>query len=180
VRLESERLVLRPWTHHPDDIDRLAGLYSQPSLVRFLGPVREPVGRMVDDWAKHMAADPREFIAAIEVRATGVIAGTVLYNLLPGEHHMEVGWHLHPDSEGHGYATEAARMVIQRGFGLGIPEVFALVVPKNLRSLRVCRRLCMKHLGRTTRYHHTEYELFHQIAPRRRNSVAREAQTARS
>lgn len=180
MRLESERLVLRPWTHHPDEIDRLADLYSQPSLVRFLGGVREPVGRMVDHWAQHMATDPREFIAAIEIRATGVIAGTVLYNLLPGEHHMEVGWHLHPDSEGHGYATEAGRMVIERGFGLGIPEVFALVLPKNARSLRVCRRLGMKHLGRTTRYHYTEYELFHLSAPQRRNSVARVRQTARS
>jgi hypothetical protein len=30
---------------------------------------------------------------------------------------VEVGWHLHPDSWGHGYATEAARAVIDRGFG---------------------------------------------------------------
>ena len=179
LRLESERLVLRPWTHHPDELDRLADLYSRPSLVRFLGVVREPVGRMVDDWAIRMAADPRQVIAAIEVRATGVIAGTVLFNLLPGEHHMEVGWHLHPDSEGHGYATEAGRMVIQRGFSLGVPEVFALVVPKNVRSQRVCRRIGMTHLGRTTRYHDTEYELFH-LASRRRNSVARVRQAARS
>jgi RimJ/RimL family protein N-acetyltransferase len=72
-------------------------------------------------------------------------------------------------------------MVIERGFGLGIPEVFALVVPTNLRSLRVCRRLCMKNLGRTTRYHYTEYELFHLPRPRRRaNSVARTPQRARS
>jgi RimJ/RimL family protein N-acetyltransferase len=178
--VRSERLILRPWRHRPEELDRLADLYSRPSLVRFLGVVREPVSRMIDDWAQHMAADPRQFIAAIEVRKTGVIAGTVLYNLLPGEHHMEVGWHLHPDSEGRGYATEAGRMVIDRGFGLGIPEVFALVVPKNVRSQRVCRRLGMAHLGRTTRYHFTEYELFQLISPKHRNSVARIRQTARS
>jgi RimJ/RimL family protein N-acetyltransferase len=179
--LESDRLVLRPWTHRPDDIDRLADLYAQPSHVRFLGAMREPVGRMVDNWSAHMAADPREFIAAIEVRKTGVVAGTVLYNLLPGEHHMEVGWRLHPDSEGYGYATEAGRMVIERGFRLGVPEVFALVVPKNIRSQRVCRRLGMAHLGRTTRYHDTEYELFHLVSPwLRPNSVARTPQRARS
>jgi RimJ/RimL family protein N-acetyltransferase len=180
VRLESERLVLRPWTHHPDDLDRLADLYSRPSLVRYLGVVREPVGRLVDDWLRRMAADPRQFIAAIEVRATGVPAGTVMLDLLPGEHHMEVGWHLHPDSEGYGYATEAGRTVMAHGFRIGLPEVFALVVPKNLRSQRVCRRLGMTHLGRTTRYRYTEYELFHRIAPRLRNSVAPVRQPARS
>jgi RimJ/RimL family protein N-acetyltransferase len=179
VRFESGRLILRPWTHDPDDLDRLVDLYSRPSLVRFLGVVREPVGTLVDDWRKRMESDPRQVIAAVEVRSTGIVAGTVLYNLLPGDHHMEVGWHLHPDSEGHGYATEAGRAVIDRGFALGVPEVFALVVPKNLKSQRVCRRLGMSHLGRTTRYHDTEYELFHLVAPRL-NSVARVRQAARS
>jgi RimJ/RimL family protein N-acetyltransferase len=179
VRFESERLILRPWTHDPDDLDRLVDLYSRPSLVRFLGVVREPVGKLVEDWGKRMAADPRQVIAAIEVRDSGLIAGTVLYNLLPGDHHMEVGWHLHPDSEGNGYATEAGHAVIERGFSFGVPEVFALVVPKNLKSQRVCRRLGMSHLGRTTRYHGTEYELFHLVAPRL-NSVARVRQAARS
>lgn len=180
MRLESERLVLRPWTHHPDELDRMADLYSRPSLVRYLGVVREPVGRMVDDWANRMAADPRQFIAAIEVRDTGVLAGTVMLDLLPGDHHMEVGWHLHPDSEGHGYATEAGRMVIAHGFRIGLPEVFALVMPKNLRSQRVCHRLGMTYLGRTTRYRDTEYALFHLTAPQPRNSVARVRQPARS
>jgi RimJ/RimL family protein N-acetyltransferase len=179
MRIESERLILRPWTHHPDDLGRLVDLYSRPSLVRFLGAVREPVGKLVDDWRLRMEADPRQVIAAVEVRDSGLIAGTVLYNLLPGDHHMEVGWHLHPDSEGHGYATEAGRAVIDRGFGLRVPEVFALVVPKNLRSLRVCRRIGMAHLGRTTRYHDTEYELFHLVAPRLK-SVAQAGSAARS
>lgn len=180
MRLGTERLILRPWTRHPDELDRLDDLYSRPSLVRFIGVRRDPVDRMVEQWNLRMAADPRQLIAAIEVRATGMLAGVIMLDLLPGEHHMEVGWHLHPDSEGYGYATEAGRTVLAHGFRIGLPEVFALVVPKNLRSQRVCHRLGMTNLGRTTRYHDTEYELYHRIAPQRRNSVARERQPARS
>jgi RimJ/RimL family protein N-acetyltransferase len=171
IHLETDRLVLRPWTHHPDDLAQLADLYSQPSLVRFLGVCRDSAIRMVDDWSRRMANDPRQIMAAIEVRATGALVGTIMLNLLPGERHMEVGWHLHPNAEGHGYATEAARAVIDRGFRLGLPEVFAIVLPNNTRSQRVCRRLGMTHLGRTIRYHDTEYELFHLVAGRRTRTI---------
>ena len=171
LRLETDRLVLRPWTHHPDDLAQLADLYSQPSLVRFLGVWGDSAVRMVDDWSRRMADDPRQVMAAIEVRATGALVGTIMLDLLPGGHHMEVGWHLHPDAEGQGYATEAARAVIDRGFRLGLPEVFAIVVPDNVRSQRVCRRLGMTHLGRTTRYHDTEHELFQLSAGRRARTI---------
>ena len=93
---------------------------------------------------------------------------------------MEVGWHLHPDSEKRGYATEAGRGVITRGFRLGVPEVFALIKPDNPRSQAVARRLGMRHLGRTTRYKDTELELFHLPAPWARKPVARQPQRARS
>jgi RimJ/RimL family protein N-acetyltransferase len=180
VRCKTERLVIRPWTHDIEDLERLVDMYSRPSLVRFIGWVREPVGHLVDEWDRRMAGDPRQVVAAIEVRATGLVAGTVLYNLLPGGHHMEVGWHLHPDSEGHGYATEAGRAVIERGFRMGVPEVFALIKPDNPRSQAVARRLGMVHLGRTTRYKDTALELFHLPAPWVRKSVARLRQRARS
>jgi hypothetical protein len=90
--------------------------------VRYIGWMREPVGQLVEEWDRRMAADPRQVVGAIEIRETGVVAGTVMYNLLPGEHHMEVGWHLHPDSERHGYATEAGAAVIERGFRIGVPR----------------------------------------------------------
>jgi RimJ/RimL family protein N-acetyltransferase len=41
-----------------------------------------------------------------------------------------------------------------------VDEVLAVVRPDNDRSLAVCRRLGMEHLGRTTRYYGLELELF--------------------
>ncbi len=165
--LQTERLVVRPWTDDPTELARLVDLYAQPEVVRFLGPFRGPPAKVVDDWSRRMSENPTHIVAAIEVRDTGGIAGTLLYKPLPGEHHMEVGWHLHPDSWGHGYATEAGRAAIDRGFRLGVPEVFAVVRPDNPRSRAVCRRLGMRHLGRTGRYYDLELDLFHLPAPLR-------------
>jgi RimJ/RimL family protein N-acetyltransferase len=166
VLLETARLVIRPWTHEPGDLARLADLYSQPEVTWFLGPFRGPAGKAVDRWQERMREDRRQIVAAVEVRATRVVAGTLLYKPLPGEHHMEVGWHLHPDSWGHGYATEAGRAAVDRGFELGVPEVFAVVRPDNPRSQAVCQRLGMRHLGRTGRYYDMDLDLFHLPAPR--------------
>jgi RimJ/RimL family protein N-acetyltransferase len=165
VIFETDRLVVRAWTQDPADLARLTDLYSRPEVTRFLGPIRGSPAEVVDRWRDLMAADPRQVIAAIEVRATGRVAGTVLYKTLPDDHHMEVGWHLHPDAWGRGYATEAGRAAVDRGFRLGVPEVFAVVRPDNPRSQAVCRRLGMRHLGRTGRYYDLTLELFHLPAP---------------
>lgn len=157
---ETERLVVRAWTDDVADLARLADLYSRPELTRFLGEFRDNLTEVLTRWRDRMAGDPRQVVAAIEVRDTGTVAGTILYKPLPGVEHMEVGWHLHPDAWGRGYATEAARGVVKRGFRLGVPEVFAVVRPDNHRSQAVCRRLGMRHLGRTTAYYDMELELF--------------------
>nr|WP_260428615.1 GNAT family N-acetyltransferase [Micromonospora globispora] len=74
---------------------------------------------------------------------------------------MEVGWHLHPDSWGHGYATEAARAVVEREFETGTEQVFAVVMPGNDASMAVARRLGMTHVGiRTDWYGGEELETF--------------------
>jgi RimJ/RimL family protein N-acetyltransferase len=90
----------------------------------------------------------------------------VLFKPLPnGVGEVEVGWHLHPDSWGHGYATEAARAVIDRGFDAGLPEVYAVVRPGNTASLAVCARLGMQPLGLFRRWYDVELEAFRLMAP---------------
>src|SRR3712207_2354877 len=118
-------------------------------------------------WAAVTRADPRFGCWAIEVRrAPPVVAGTLLLKPLPGGvGEVEVGWHLHPDCWGHGYATEEARAVIDRAFAAGLPEVYAVVRPGNAPSLAVCRRLGMEPLGRMRRWYDVELEVFRLMAP---------------
>ncbi|WP_218714170.1 GNAT family N-acetyltransferase [Arthrobacter sp. BF1] len=54
---------------------------------------------------------------------------------------MEIGWHLHPDAKGAGYATEAASAVMTDAANNGLHSVVAVTDPLNAPSQRVCQRL---------------------------------------
>jgi len=172
---ETERLVVRQWTRA--DADRHFAIYSCHEVARWLGstpaPLRsrdESVAR-IDRWAARGNDDSRFGVWAIEVAATGVVAGTVLLVPIPltGEElprrpeqggDVEVGWHLHPDSWGHGYATEAAQGALAKAWSAGLDEVVAVVYAGNEPSLRVCQRLGMEATGPTERWYGVELESF--------------------
>ena len=164
--LHTDRLRLRPWTASGVDLARLTDIYGREEITRWVGgtPSVPPV-ELVSRWATVHALDERYGCWAIELSDSSV-AGTVLFKPLPnGVGEVEVGWHLHPDSWGHGYATEAARAVIDRGFCAGVPEVYAVVRPGNAASMAVCRRLGMAALGRLRRWYDVELEAFRLMAP---------------
>ena len=57
---------------------------------------------------------------------------------------MEIGWRLHPDAWGHGYATEAGRAALEAARDqLGLTRIIAVIDPGNAASLAVARRLGM-------------------------------------
>jgi RimJ/RimL family protein N-acetyltransferase len=164
--LRTERLRLRPWTTGPADIARLTDIYGRAEIQRWVGGTPTvPPEVLVERWAAVHALDDRYGCWAIE-GPDGPPAGTVLFKPLPnGAGEIEIGWHLHPASWGHGYATEAARAVISRGFTAGVPEVYAVVRPGNEASMAVCRRLGMVPLGRLRRWYDVELEAFRLLAP---------------
>jgi RimJ/RimL family protein N-acetyltransferase len=164
VVFRTERLDISPWTHEPSDVERILDIYSRWEVAQWLGArprtiaTLDEASSVVDRWAARCVGD--QGVWAVRVRSTGVAAGTVLLVALPDSEQVEVGWHLHPDSWGNGYATEAARGALVHGFAHGLHEVFAVVRPDNERSLALCRRLGMTPLGRTNRWYDTDLELF--------------------
>ncbi len=165
--VRTARLRLRAWTAEECDLARLADLYSRPEVTRWLGgPPTVPPVELVERWQRVHELDERYGCWAVDPLAGGPPAGTVLLKPLPnGVGEVEVGWHLHPDAWGHGYATEAAGAVVDRGFDAGLPEVYAVVRPGNERSLAVCRRLGMQSLGRLRRWYDVDLEAFRLTAP---------------
>ncbi|MFU8871208.1 GNAT family N-acetyltransferase [Micromonospora sp. SL4-19] len=170
----TDRLVVREWTDSPDDLARIYDIYSRDEVMRWLGG---GAGLMTDPaqaeerlraWQdRYTPYAGRWGIWAIEPRDAGRAVGSVLLKALPGRDgvtptdDIEVGWHLHPDSQGHGYATEAARAVLDREFAAGTREVFAVVMAGNEASMAVARRLGMTHVGiRTDWYAGAELETF--------------------
>ncbi|MFJ1702385.1 GNAT family N-acetyltransferase [Kitasatospora sp. NPDC088346] len=161
---DTERLTVRLWT--ASDVDRAFDLYGRWEVARWLGSTpraltdREQAQTLVERF-RSRSADPRFGCWAVEVRDSGLVAGTVLLVPIPdGGGEVEVGWHFHPDCWGRGYATEAARGALAKGFAEGLSEVFAVTYPDNAPSQAVCRRLGMEPLGRTDRWYGTELEAF--------------------
>ena len=57
----------------------------------------------------------------------------------------EVGWAIHPDHQGNGYATEASRAMLGLAFdGLGLHRVVARCDGRNTASVAVMERLGMR------------------------------------
>ena len=98
---------------------------------------------------------------AVVDRSTGVALGGVGLKPLPdGEGEVEIFWHFHPDSWGNGFASEAARAVLARGFAGGLSEVWAVTYLDNRPSAAVCRRIGMQLLGVTSRWYHKPFLMF--------------------
>ena len=158
--LSTERLVLRPVM--ADDHAAVLAHWTQPDVRRFLFDgaalsgveVAETIDESIGDFAA------RGFgVWLIELGSTADLIGTAGLRPL-GSSGLEIFYSLAPGAWGHGYATEAARAVVEYGLGpLGLPEVLAEVDEGNAASVAVVRRLGMTPyavvpglLGPMTRY----------------------------
>ena len=166
--LSTERLVLRPVTG--DDHPVLLAHWTEPDVRRFLfdgaplssAEVAETVEESIGDFAAHgygiwlieLGAGPRPGPSP----GPGLVGTAGLRPL--EESGLEIFYSLAPAAWGHGYATEAARAVVEYAFGpLGLPEVLAEVDEGNAASVAVVKRLGMTPyavvpgvLGPMTRY----------------------------
>lgn len=149
VALRTARLLLREW--RDEDADPFAALATHPDVMRYY--YRPPADRAAcDAWIAGMRRrnDEHGFAYwAVELTDEADLIGAVgLTRVLspgfPFAPAVEIGWRLANTHWGHGYATEAARCVIDDGFGrLGLGEIVAFTFPLNERSRRVMQRLGM-------------------------------------
>lgn len=133
-------------------------LYRREEVVRWLAapPMASPdeAKRMIQRNLERLASDPAYGSWAIVLRQPGTPVGSVLLKPLPnGGGEVEIGWQVHPDSQGRGYATEAAGAVLTAAFEGGLEEVWAVTLLDNERSARVCEKLGMRLLGITERWY---------------------------
>lgn len=157
--------MLRPWVE--DDAPAFLDIYSRDEIVRWLGP--HP--RRVTVTTLEMA---RERLRFGEERVAGLSPPMGLWAIVPIDPHraepigtlllmpledaagptdqVEIGWHLHPDHQGRGYATEAAQAVMDAAAAAGIDEVLALTDLDNGPSQRVAVRLGMDDEGVSDRW----------------------------
>lgn len=173
--LRTERMLLRPWAEK--DVAAFFDIYSRDEVARWLGAhPRRPVSDIEDarkrllGWRKFhdgfeapyglwaLVPVGPDFLGGGSTAPDGsdVPIGTAL--LLPltdGDgptDQVEVGWHLHPDFQGRGLATEAAAALLAVLPADGPDRVLALTDPDNAKSQAVAARLGMVSQGPTDRW----------------------------
>lgn len=171
--VETERLILRPYTH--DDAERLFDMMRRFEVAKWSGEgvpmksIDEAYAR-IDRMPIRAGDRPEAGVFACERKDTGIVAGMSVLAPIPASKDvdrsdMEIGWHLHPDSWGNGFATEAATALVARGFAAGLTELYAVTKPANMPSQAVCLRLGMEDLGLRTDWYDQELRAFCLKAP---------------
>ena len=144
--LRTNRLLLRRW--RPEDRPAFVELNADPRVAEFLGEMTPEqrdamAGRIEAHFGRHGYG-----MWAVELPGVTPFAGFIGSGVPRIEAHftpcVEVGWRLHPDHWGKGYATEGARAAVAFGFEfIGLPEVVAYTAVGNVRSRRVMGKLGM-------------------------------------
>jgi len=154
VRLETERLVLRP--PQPDDAAAFYPHWQDAEAVQYVGGVKTPeqtkemVERMIRHWDWYELG---EF--TVERREDGEVLGRVGFQLwdprdwtngkrarLEGDVETELGWKLGHEHWGRGYATEAAAACRDWALGqLRVTRLISLIALENIASVRVAEKI---------------------------------------
>lgn len=171
--ITTARLRLRPFT--PDDARALFEVFRHSDVARWSGtgtPMEDvsEAEQRIATMSQRAGDHPATGIFAAERSDTGEFIGQVLLVPLPASngvdrHDFEIGWHLHPDAWGQGFATEGARALLLRGFDAGLPEIYAVTHPDNVRSQAVARRLGMEDLGLSSNWYNQEVRAFRKQRP---------------
>ncbi|NUT47223.1 MAG: GNAT family N-acetyltransferase [Saccharothrix sp.] len=141
MTLETERLVLRGFTE--SDVDLLVWLLGEPRVMRHIEngrPVaRHDVERVVlpkllgGGWWAACLKDSGAFIGWFELSPAGGGAA-------------ELGYRLHPDFWGRGYATEGAAALVAHARVVGVTRVVAYAMAVNSGSRRVLEKVGLRHV----------------------------------
>ena len=154
--LESERVRLRQWVE--SDVSGFIRLNSDPDVMQYFPKTLTEkeseefvsvMSSIIDKqgwgfWAAELKPS-QEFIGFVGLNSPRTI--------FPFSPCVEVGWRLHKEYWGNGYATEAGRISLAYAFDiLKIDEVVSFTTESNSKSRKVMERLGMENTNENFKY----------------------------
>ncbi|MFB3814308.1 MAG: GNAT family N-acetyltransferase [Terriglobales bacterium] len=162
-RLHTARLLLR--LPQPGDLDQLVTLAGAREVAATTLRIPHPYTR----------ADGEQFIATAQqelqrgtavmlvMTENGELRGGIGLHLGPAHQHAELGFWVGVPCWAKGHCTEAARAVLEHGFGaLKLRRIFARHMKENAASGRVLQKLGMRCEG-CLREHVLKWGVFHVV-----------------
>jgi RimJ/RimL family protein N-acetyltransferase len=147
--LETERLILRMPTMA--DVDAIHAFQSRDDVCEYLlfSPRDRPAveAKVAESRTKTRLEKAGDYLQpTMERRDDGRVLGQMYLAVDSVDNEcLEIGWIMHPDYFGFGYATEAAEALLEFAFrSVEAHRVIATLDPVNDASIRVCHRLGMR------------------------------------
>ena len=147
--IRTSRLALRPY--EPGDLVFLHSMFGREDVCRYLpwmpmdlDQARAKLEQRVQQ--THIETDGDALVLIADESDSGRPVGEFMLRLKSlASRQGELGWSLHPDAQGRGFATEAAGEILRIGFDeLGLHRIVAGCDSRNTASLRVMERLGMR------------------------------------
>jgi ribosomal-protein-alanine N-acetyltransferase len=164
--LSTDRLLLRELRR--DDARAIAERAGDRRVARFLVQVPSPypislAARWIDGRVAWWKGGRGATLAIARRDAPDALLGTASLRRYPRDRRAELGYWLGADAWGNGYATEAARAIVDWGFReLDLHRVYAQVLSGNVASCRVLEKLGMEREG-VRRAHVRKGRAYHDI-----------------
>ena len=150
MRLETERLILRPWEER--DREPLTAVQCDPVVRRFYpsAPTPEQVSTDFDAALEKTRVSGFHFGSA-RLRSDDAFIGLLGIGLIPhatrdaipSHPQVEIGWVFGTAHWGLGLAPEGARAWLDYAWSIGLPEIVAFTAAINAPSQRVMEKIGM-------------------------------------
>ena len=145
TELVTDRLLLR--RAREEDVNDLHAVFSNPQAMRYWSTPPHERLEQTAAWLASMVEAPPESSDDYVLTLNGRVVGKAGFWRLP-----QVGFILHPDLWGQGYAREALSAVLIHVFATReLETATADVDPRNGASLRLLARLGFRETGRRSR-----------------------------
>jgi RimJ/RimL family protein N-acetyltransferase len=152
MELHTDRLILREFI--TADWQAVLAYQRDPRYLQYYDWADRTPGdaqRFVQMFLDQQEEQPRrKFQLAVVLKGTGQLIGNCGIRQASVEaHEADIGYELSPVYWGHGYATEAARAIVQFGFvELKVHRIWSWCIADNVASAHVLEKLGLNLEGR--------------------------------
>lgn len=152
--LETERLILRPFTETEEDLELILALYSDPEIMRFVPydllnreQAKAHLRKIAEEWKQEK---PKNFEMAVILKDGNIPIGRAHYHVHEETESAMIGGMLLKPWWNGGLAGEMVLAMIDHCFeGLHLHRVIGLCHPDNIASWRMMERCGMRREGHT-------------------------------
>jgi len=142
--IKTNRLLIREF--EVQDWQAVYEYTSNPNVMKYI-----PEGVFNEEQAKKFVSENSGEKAKhfpIILLSEHMVIGHIVFHQYFGDHTYEIGWILNPSYYNNGYASEAARAVLDYGFKeMKLHRIIATCQPENIPSYKVMEKIGMRREG---------------------------------